>query len=239
MEETAKPGVWHLHSFDWTGSLSPEESEGLRSVSSVATFGVGQMVFSPQSSPDELYLLEDGLVRIYRRAPDGAETAFGYVAPGEIFGELAFFEGYDRDSYAESVRPSRIWKIPRNAFAKLLDSRPQLALGMTQQIASRFKRMERRVENLVFRDARSRVAEILLELAEDFGQPAGDGGVRIDIEFTQSELAALAGVTRQTANVHLRELEGEGLLERSGKLFTLRDRDGLQNLVTAGRSGVA
>lgn len=222
-------GIWHLHTFDWLESLSPGELAELRGQSFEGAFAADQMVFSPESAPDELYLLESGMVRIYRLSPEGAETAFGYVAPGEVFGELALFDGYDRDSYAETVRPSRIWKIPRSAFAKLLAQRPDLVLGMTRQIGSRFKRLERRVEDLVFRDARARVAEILLELAEDFGRP-DDEGVMIDVEVTQADLAALVGITRQTANVHLREFEQTELLSRSGRHITLHNLEGLRKM---------
>jgi len=143
------------------------------------------------------------------------ETSFGYVAPGEVFGELTAFGDFPRESFAEAVHPARVWRIPVKPFQRLLGQRPGLVLAITRQIGRRMKRIETRVENLVFRDVRSRVASILLELVEDFGRPRDDHFV-LDIELTQSELATLVGSTRQTVNSSLGELEREGLIEREG-----------------------
>jgi CRP-like cAMP-binding protein len=214
---------------DWLSELPAEDIEKLQSASTTRQYAGGEMVFVPDSEPHELFVLERGLVRIFRLSRDGAETTFGYVAPGEAFGELAVFGDYRRESFAQATRPSRVWRIPGAAFRQLLASRPNLVLAVTRQIGARFKRIESRVEDLVFRDARSRVAHILLELAEDFGRE-DDGLTVLDIDITQAELATLVGITRQTANGCLRELEHEGLIVRRGRSLALKDSEGLGSI---------
>lgn len=183
-------------------------------------FGRGATVFTPDSDPHELYLLERGLVRIYRLSNEGNETTFGYVAPGEVFGELPAFGDFPRESFASAVHPSRVWKIPVPPFQRMLEQRPAVMLAVTRQIGQRMKRIESRVEKLVFRDVRARLAGILLELSEDFGKPRGDA-LALEIDLTQSELATLVGSTRQTINTSVGELESAGLIEREGRRLIL------------------
>ena len=230
------PDVWHLRSVDWIRELSTEHVEKLRAASIYRDYSTGQTIFAPEREPHNLYLLERGLVRIYRLSPEGAESTFGYVAPGEVFGELAAFGSYQRESFAEAVRASRVWKIRASTFRQVMTVQPELAISITRQIGARFKRIESRVENLVFRDVRARLAHILLELAEDLGQKQG-GAIVLQIEFTQAELATLVGSTRQTVNVQLREFEIEGILSRRQRRIAILSPEKLRNIARGGEAG--
>ena len=97
---------------------------------------------------------------------------------------------------------------------------------MSQQLGTRLKSIERRVEGLVFHDAKIRLALILHELAGHFGVQK-ENGVEIDGDFTQAELATLVGCTRQTLNQVLHELEDEGLVGMHRRRVTLPDPDRL------------
>jgi CRP-like cAMP-binding protein len=209
-----------LGTVNWMKELTLEEVQRLRRDSSQRSYVRGATIFTPEMHPHSLYLLERGLARIYRLSDDGDETSFGYVGPGEVFGELTAFGDFPRESFAVAVHPSRVWKMPISTFQRILETRPAVAMAITRQIGQRMKRIENRVERLVFRDVRSRVAGILLELAEDFGRPQGEH-TALEIDLTQSELATLVGSTRQTVNGSLGELEAAGLLERHGRRLML------------------
>ncbi|HBZ68384.1 MAG TPA: hypothetical protein DEP35_00930 [Deltaproteobacteria bacterium] len=220
---------WHLRNVDWLDSLSPDESELLKRESTSRCYAPGEMIFAPTSHPSSVYLVEQGLVRIYRLSETGAEVTFGYVSPGEVFGELALFGVTSRESFAESVIRSTVRKFPRAVLMRLLEMRPAMVIAVTKQMGERMRRIESRVEALVFRDVRSRVARILLELAEDFGRPQGEGIV-IDLPLTQGELATLVGSVRQTVNDALRQFEQAGWIRQSGRQIEIVKRDELQQL---------
>jgi len=220
---------WHLRNVDWLGSLAPEQSEFLKRESTSRSYAKGEMIFAPTPNPNSVYLLEQGLVRIYRLSETGAEATFGYVSPGEVFGELVLFGIASRESFAESVTRSTVRKIPRAIFTRLLEARPSLVLHVTKQIGERLRRIESRVEQLVFRDVKSRVARILLELAEDFGRREGEGVV-IGLPLTQGELATLVGSVRQTVNEALRQFEQAGWIQQLGRQLVIVKRDELQRL---------
>ena len=112
--------VWHLRRIDWLREFTSGEREALQQASGANDYGPGEMVFSPEPNPNSVYLLETGLVRIFRLSTAGSETTFGYVAPGEVFGELAGFGDYPRESFAQTVRKSRAWKVPRATFQEVI-----------------------------------------------------------------------------------------------------------------------
>jgi CRP/FNR family transcriptional regulator, cyclic AMP receptor protein len=226
---------WHLHNFDWLSELSVKETEQLRRRSVQREYRAAEMIFIPAPHPHSVYLLERGLVRIYRVSSSGAETTFGYVRPGEIFGELAAFSRKPRESFAKAVRTSFVWQLPREAIQEVLAAHPGIAVAVTTQVGSRLKRIESRVEHLVFRSVRSRVVGILLELAEDFGRREPRGLV-IDLAISQQELATLVGASRQTVNASLRELERAGLIRGDGRRFVLLGIDALRRSRDAFRS---
>jgi len=220
LPEVAVKDFWHLHNFDWLGKLSSVETARLQKRSVCREYAPAEMIFTPTPHPESVYLLERGLVRIFRLSPSGSETTFGYVKPGEIFGELAAFSDRPRESFAEAVQSSTVWRIARAALQEIIALHPAIVAEVTKQVGTRLKRIESRVENLVFRDVRSRVACILLELAEDFGR-ADSRGLTIDLPLSQEELATLVGATRQSVNASLRELRQEGFVARDRRRFVL------------------
>ena len=222
-----------IHDGDLLSELTPDEARELRSGSVCREYGRGERIFAPEPHPRSVYLLERGLARIYRLAESGSEVVLGYVARGGVFGELSAFGDRPRESFADAVRPSTVWKMPRELFERVVGGRAALAIRLTQQIGARFKHIESRVESLVFRDVRSRLARILLDLARDFGATGRDGAVCIELPLTQSELAKLIGSTRQSVNQAMRELEQAALVGRRDGRLALFKPDELRTLTAA------
>lgn len=221
--------VWHLCRIDWLQELSEEECEALRQKSIHHDYAPGEIVFQPTGAPHSIYLLEKGQVRIYRLSDSGAEMSLGYVAPGEVFGELAAFGDFARESYAVAVRPSAVCKVDRVAFEGMLAARPSLTFEITKQIGKRLKRIENRVEDLVFRSSRARVLRMLMELSETLGIWDGDRIV-LSVPLTQEEFATLVGCTRQTVNETLRELQTEGQIEYDRQKIVVLQPEVLQEV---------
>lgn len=219
---------WHLRGLDWLGELSDAETARLLRVSSSRDFERGSTIFEPMAKPDSVYLLERGLVRVYRLSAKGEEATLGYVRPGEVFGELEAFSDQPRESFATAVRASRVLRVPRQELLRILDEHPRIALSVTTQIGSRFKRIESRVESLVFRNLRSRLSLILMELAEDFGREQAGSGTVIELPLSQQDLATLVGATRQSVNLCLRGLREAKLVGYRSRRFALPDLEALR-----------
>ncbi len=223
-------GLWHLNDLELLSDLEPEGMQALERAAQKQTFDAGETVFRPSAEPRSVYLLMEGAIRIYRLSDKGAEATLGYVKPGEVFGELAAVTEFARESYAEAAAHSVVWRLPIGLFRELLGSKPGLAQHVSLQLGNRLKSIERRVEGLVFHDARIRLALILHELADHFGLQKGTA-VEIDGDFTQAELATLVGCTRQTLNQALHELEAQGLIEMRRRRVILPEPEKLRGSI--------
>lgn len=228
MARQSDDDFWQPSAIEWTRPLSDPEREQLRRRSRATSHAPGELIFSPTPGPRSVYLLERGLVRIHRLSSEGGDVTLGYVRPGEVFGELSLFTAGGRESFAQAVRASHAWRIPISEMRAVVARHPEVGLAITAQIGHRFRRIESRVENLVFRGLRARLVQALLELAEDLGRDATGGGRTIDVPLSQRDLAALVGATRQSVSGCLRALRDDALLDYRGRSITLRDLPALR-----------
>jgi len=220
---------WHLQNVDWLRELPAEIVDELRQTAELKHYQLGALIFEPASAPKDVFLLESGLVRIYRESERAEQVTFGYVHPGEVFGECAVFQEGPRESFAAAHEPSNVLKLSRQLFTAAIQSKPSIMFAVAKQIEGRFKNIESRVEDLVFRDARSRLAHVILNLSEEFGHGDGDRTI-VRIRLTHAELATLIGTSRPTVSIALGELEDEGVVARIDGYIAIIDYKALQTM---------
>ena len=221
---------WHLQNVDWLRELPPDVIEDLRQTAELMCYQQGALIFKPAIDPEYVFLLESGLVRIYRESERAEQVTFGYVHPGEVFGECAVFQHRPRESFAAAHEPSTVLKFSRQIFTTAIRSRPSIMFAVAKQIEGRFKNVESRVEDLVFRNARSRLAHVILNLSEEFGRVDGDRTI-VQIRLTHAELATLIGTSRPTVSIALGELEDEGVVTRTDGYIGITNLKALQAMV--------
>lgn len=142
-----------------------------------------------------------GRVKLYLSSPRGSELLVAVVGRGHIFGELAVIDRGPRAMSARAMEDVVVFVLSADAFWTLLETRPALARRLLELMARRLRRADQTRQDLVFFDAQTRLARQLLDLAEEHGEPTGDGGqVRITVRVTQEEMAQMIGVTRESAN---------------------------------------
>lgn len=221
--------LWHVNQIDWLHVLPPTAAKRLRQASQTLHFRDGQTIFSPEPRPGFVFILEAGLVRIYRLSGRGDEFTLGYIRPGEVFGELAVFGDAARESFAQSIDDCTVLMVPKALFSDLVKTVPDLGFSVTKQIEKRFKRIEARAEALVFRSVASRLAGVLLMLAEDFGKPRAEGCL-IGLRVTQSEFATLVGAARATVNLTFQQFRAQGTIRQVRGHVLILNADALRLL---------
>ena len=219
--------LWHLTDIDWLSDLSADHAAQLRQSANLQSFAAGEQVFRPDRSPDKVFVLESGLIRVFRESPDAEEVTFGFIKPGEIFGESVLFRNQARESQAVAVEPSAVLALNRDAFKAIMKKNPRICCSLVRQIEGRFRDIETRVEDLVFRNERNRLAHILLQLAEKFGSDE-HGKIILPVQLTHKDLAALIGASRPTVSLAISELQESALIGRQGKHICIADVDRLK-----------
>lgn len=222
--------LWHITDIDWLRDISAEHAEQLRRSASLKSVAPGDPVFGPDPRPKDVFVLESGLIRLFRQSPDADEVTFGYVKPGEIFGESTLFSDKPRESQAVAVEASTALVLDRDTFRAIMKQNPPICCSLVRQIDGRFREIEARVEDLVFRNARSRLARMLLQLAEQFGRDQA-GEIVLPLQLTHRDLATLIGASRPTVSLAMTELESSKLIGKQGRRICIADTGRLEQAV--------
>lgn len=187
----------------------------------------GQVIFQQGDDGDAMYLVESGLVKISAESLDGQEAILTEVRPGETFGELALLDGAPRSATAMALADTVTLKLPRHAFDELLDTDAAFPRRILEALAHELRRATHHVGELHFLDLPGRLAARLARMAHDAAADAG-GEVRLGRYYSQSELAAMIGGTRQSVNRYLGEFVDEGLIRIERDDIVVLDVAGLE-----------
>lgn len=175
----------------------------------------GQTLF-PQGAPLYGYsIICEGTVKLVRRLKEGKKLIVAVLGPGDILGLAATRQGRFAME-AEALEKTRVGFIDKQDFTRLLERYPRLAAALVQKLSDEVTQLQERLFATARRGARSKLAYLLLQLAETHGQKHPQG-IIIDVELTRSELAEMAGVARETASLALSQLTSRGLIAAEGR----------------------
>jgi len=187
----------------------------------------GDVLFNEGDSGSQLYVVIDGKIKLGRSSADGRENLLAILGPGQMFGELSFFDPGPRSATATAVTDVDLKSLGHDALSPVLASHPDVALALLHQLAGRLRRTNEVVGDLVFSDVPGRVAKALLDLAGRFGRKADDG-VHVNHDLTQEELAQLVGASRETVNKALADFASRGWMRLEPRSVVILDLERLQ-----------
>lgn len=189
-------------------------------------FRRGEVIFHQGDPGDSLQIVASGTVKIVLPSTEGDEAIIASLRPGDFFGELALLDGSPRSATATALEPAETLVLPRSVFVDLLENLPGLRDALLAGLAYELRRLTGQVEELHFLDLAGRLAMRLTRLARE-AQPDAHGEIRLDWPYTQSDLAAMIGGTRQSVNRLLGSLVEEELIEIHPDEIVIRDLDAL------------
>lgn len=207
--------------------LDDDAAAALDASMSTVTLRRGEVLFNEGDDGNQLYVVIDGKIKLGRTSPDGRENLLAILGPGQMFGELSFFDPGPRSATATAVTDVDIKGLGHDALSPVLVQHPDVALALLNQLAGRLRRTNEVVGDLVFSDVPGRVAKALLDLASRFGRKADDG-VHVNHDLTQEELAQLVGASRETVNKALADFASRGWLRLEPRSVVILDLERLQ-----------
>jgi CRP/FNR family cyclic AMP-dependent transcriptional regulator len=187
------------------------------------------LIFAPGMPSESIYFIEHGRVRLTRLSPDGRTVILALLGPGDMIGEAAWECG-EHDSYGETLEDARIYQLSRESFENLVRQNPEFGLRLIQVIGIRLKQAQARIEDLVFRQVPSRVARLLVSLAEHHGKVTPNG-IRVEFPLTHQEIADMVGSSRVTVTQVLNKFRTSQWIGIESKRVTIHDLEALETLV--------
>jgi CRP/FNR family transcriptional regulator, cyclic AMP receptor protein len=172
----------------------------------------GSWVIRQGEPAEALYVVSTGQVRVVATLPDGQEVTFATVGPGGMVGEMGLLDGEPRSAGVLAVVDSILLALQRPDFLRLLTQHPDLSMALMRKLSGRVRSLDREIEEGASLSGRQRLARHLLRIAAQQGHSGGEPVV-LEGHLPQSVLASSLGLSRQTVNGLLQEMQAQGLIE--------------------------
>lgn len=155
------------------------------------SFSKGAYVYRPADRMESVFILTSGAVKIGGYGPEGREVIYDTAGPGDFFGNLKYLNTPDGfQEFVRTLSPITVRSVDLRQFKRLLTSHPEVHEWFARLMVRRWARSEARLFRIGALTPRERLQHVLYEIGQDVEHPR-------DL-LTQSDLAGLAGLTRQT-----------------------------------------
>ena len=167
-----------------------------------------------------------GVVRISLPTVRGKELILADLPAGELFGEIAMLDGKPRSANATALTACDLLVLERRNAIPFLEANPAVCLRLMEILCARIRRSDERMADIAFFDLPTRLAKILPIQPAKARSPAR-------LSLSQTELAEMAGGTRENVNRCLRNWERQGIVKLKGGWTTILKPEILRRLVAS------
>lgn len=175
-----------------------------------------------------LCLVQEGSLKLTRTTATGRPNILAVLGPGDTVGEMSLLDGSDRHGTVTALTASVVLELSQARFDRWLIEQPAAAPLLLRHLGRRLRASNDVISDLVFADVPTRVARLILKLAEQFGVEDDRRVVVVEHQLTQEELAQLVGSARETVNKALSNLAGRGWIELGRRSIAILDGDRLR-----------
>lgn len=218
--------LWYLENIDLRNVFCPKKHDRL-DVKEHQKFSANSYVYLPEEPAQDIYLINEGRVKIGTYSEEGKEVTKAILGPGEIFGEMALIGQEQRRDFAYVMQDTRVCMLEKSDLSSMLRERNDLQLFFMQIIGKRTLELEQRLESLVFKTSKTRILEFLLEMVAEKGRSVG---LEHEVKYmlTHKEIADLTATSRQTVNTVLNDLRNRNILTFNRRRMLVRDLEALR-----------
>ncbi|MFG1608253.1 Crp/Fnr family transcriptional regulator [Actinoplanes sp. NPDC049265] len=211
-----------LASVDMFAGLEPEVRARVLGAAVPRTYRKGQILFVEHDPGESLIILKRGSVAVFRTAPSGERAVLTVARPPDVLGEVSLLDASTRSASAEAIEDTQALALSRAAFIDLVHSNPRILDAVMRSVGALIRRLTEQNTDHVFLDLPGRVAKTLVRLAGESQAPM------ITIELNQSQLAEMAGGSRQSVNQAIGSFANRGWLRTEGRRIVVTDVSALR-----------
>ncbi|GAV25368.1 transcriptional regulator [Carboxydothermus islandicus] len=202
--------------------LNSEEYSWLLKEFREQRFSKKAIIYTPYTEKNLVFLVKSGRVRVYLTYED-KEFTLAILEAGDIFCTHT-------RAFIQAMEETTILYTDIHNFQNIVVEFPAFSLNMVKVLGDLLKNSLTIINGLVFKDARLRLAEFLVQAATDTGIKVPQG-IKLELGLNTEEIALMLGTTRQTVSVLLNDFKKMGILERvNQRTLLLKDLQKLKEI---------
>jgi CRP/FNR family transcriptional regulator len=221
---------WYLRDHQLFRHLDSAELRQICLITNFKSAKKSEIIYFAHDEQNRVYFLKKGIIKIVELDADGNETVKEVLQKGDLFGQLTL-DDTEPDEYAVALSDTvTVCSFQIEDFEKVIQQNPSLAVKFTKLVGLRFRRLENRYANLMFKDVRTRLLIFLEEWAQKEGTTT-DEGIVLKNYLTHQDIAGLICSTRQTVSQLFSDLKQHGLLDYDRQRIIIPNLRQLKGLV--------
>jgi len=216
--------IWTFEDVNLFGMLCPHKFKEFKGKHAFNEYKKEDFIYFEKDNANKVYLIENGKVKIGHYTNEGEEVVKAILSKGELFGEKAILGEETRNEFAMSIdNKTSICPVGIETMHDLMRDNRTFSFRVYKLIGFRIRKLERRLELIMFKDAETRVSEFLEELAEEYGYCCPNtGDTVIKHPYTQKDIAHLIGTSRPTFNSIMNKFKELGQIDFSRNEIRLK-----------------
>ena len=183
----------------------------LRPVSKEVIYPAKKVFSYPGDHLECVYYISEGRTKHYMDNENGNVKLLYTLTKGWFFGETPFLLGLSTDLYSQTEKQSRLYMIPYDTCAKLVDECDKFREALMRCLAHKTLILRYETANLTFNSCKNRLKRLLCA-SVDLDNLSDPNWYDLKIHYTHYELGEIVGVARVTISRQLSELYSEGFL---------------------------
>ncbi len=221
--------MWYLDNINLYDILCPPKIKGYVDKHFI-NHKKNDIIYNQSSPINKVYLVSKGKVKVVYYTEEGNEIIKAILTKGELFGEKALLGDQAQNEQAIALTDNtQLCPLSLDKMYELMRDNGRFSLEISKIISFRLKKTERRLERLLFKDAKTRLLEFIQDLVEEQAASAKDA-VEINHFYTQNDIANLIGTSRETVTKLLNQFKQEGILEYSRRTITIYNKEAFSKL---------
>lgn len=192
-------------------------------------YGKKEIIFREGDSPNCVFLLQSGKIKLSRINDDGKELITSLLHDGDYFGyQSVLMETYQAET-ATIMEDAEVCTIPKHEFFDLMQSNPEVTTKFIKMLSNDLETREQELIDLAYNTVRKRVVDSLLKLKDKFHDVDQKGDFSIPI--SRGDLASMVGTAKESVIRYLSEFKEEGLIAVKGSRITILDEAKLKAIM--------
>ncbi len=166
-----------------------------------------EIIVRADDIPPGVFYLKEGYARLYTVSATGQELTLNIFKPGSYFSMMWAIGETQNTYYFEALTKIELLKAPKEALVEFVRQEPEVLFELTRRILIGLDGLLGVMESLMFGNSYNKVAIVLVIAAKRFGKKQENGEIVIDLPLTHQIIATLAGLTRETTSLIIKEFE--------------------------------
>jgi CRP-like cAMP-binding protein len=193
------------------------------------TYKKNQAIFLQGNTPYGLHCVHSGKVKIVMATSEGKESILRLVNASEILGHRALFSEGPYNASAVALEETVVAFYKKEFILALTNKHSSVALNLLSQLSSTTGETETKNATLVHKNARERLAGLLIQFIASYGvrETGATQFIRLHIKLTREEMACMIGTTIETLVRLMTEFKNERIIAEEGKVICILDEEKL------------